>query len=173
MDVCEAAVAIGKILKPIGLHGEVKVFPLTDFPERFEALQEVTVRTEADCLIRYPISRVRHRPPFVYLTFSGLTSIEQVAFLRGGMLQISEAERVSLPEGYYFQSELIGLSVYLQEGAFLGTITNVLEAGGNDLFIVEGNQREYLIPTIKKVVKEIDLNQKRMVIDPIEGLLDL
>ena len=173
MEVCEAAITIGEILKPVGLRGEVKVFPLTNSPERFEALQEINIQTERGELVRHTISGIRYKPPFVYLCFSGLMSVEQVEFLRRGMLQISEAERISLPEGYYFQSELSGMSVHLKEGAFLGTVSSVLETGENDLLIVKEDQKEYLIPVIKKIVKKIDLEQKRIIIDPIEGLLDI
>jgi len=173
MTLSDARVAIGKIIKPVGLKGELKVFPLTDFPERFERLEAVTIQTAEGKLVRYSISSFRYRSSLVYLRFSGLNSLEEVAFLRGGMIQIPESERVSLPEAHYFQSDLLGLSVYSQKGELLGRVSSIMETGENDLFVVEGDQKEYLIPAIKKVVKEIDLKQKRILIEPMEGLLEI
>jgi len=163
--LCETFVTIGKIVKPIGLHGEVKIFPLTDFPERFEGLQDVMVQTKEGQHRRYCIAQMRYGPPFV-------SSRDAVQFLRGGLLQVSEHDRVSLPDGGYFQSDLIGLDVYSVEGSYLGIITDVIETGSNDVFVVRDREREYLIPALQNIIKTIDLKEKRMVIDPPEGLFN-
>lgn len=166
-------VTIGKILKPVGLCGELKVLPLTDFPERFKELGEITIETKEGQHKLCCVDSIRHRPPFVYVTFEKLSSRDMVQFLLGGVLQIPEKERVSLPKGSYFQSELIGIAVYLKNGNLLGTITNIIETGSNDVLVVQKGQAESLIPALKKVVEKIDLQQRRMVIDPPEGLLAL
>jgi len=173
MDVSEARVTIGQIIKPVGLRGEVKVFPLTDFPERFESIERVAVQARDGAVFEYSVSGLRHKPPLLYLRFSGMDSREAVASLRGGMIQVPEAERISLPESHYFQSDLLGLSVYLEAGAFLGRISDIMETGENDLFVIEGDEKEYLIPAIKKVVKKIDLKEKSMTIEPMKGLLEI
>lgn len=169
----ESLVTIGRVLKPIGLQGEVKVALLTDSPGRFDNLESVVVpRTEGD-LLHLRIAGVRHGAPFVYLTFVGLSNIAQVTHLRGVLLQVPVSERVSLPEGRYFHSELLGLEVCTVKGVSLGRISNIIETGSRDVLVVSDGQGEFLIPAHPKFVMEVDLARKRMVIDPVEGLLDL
>ena len=167
-------ITIGKILKPVGLRGEVKVLLLTDFPERFKSLREVIVQTkEKQEQEQYQIEYVRLGLPFVYITFAGLSSSAQVDSLIGGLIQLPEEQRVPLPEGSYYQFELQGMDVYLEEGTLLGKVNQVLQTGSNDVFVVKSGEREYLIPALHTVVREIDLTKKRMMIRPVEGLLDL
>lgn len=146
---------------------------LTDFPERFDHLKAVIVQSGREVPHRLQILRVRHGAPFVYLTFVGLTDIDAVECLRGGLIQVPASERIVLPKGSYFQSDLIGMDVCLKDGTSLGKITEIFETGGNDIFIVTGEKGELLIPAIRKFVKEIDVARKKVEIDPVEGLLDL
>ncbi len=169
----EDKVTIGKVLKPFGVRGEVKVFPLTDKPERFQDLEEVTIKTKEEQHLRYRLLQVALRPPFVYVAFEGINCPEDVDPIRGGLIQVPVSERISLPEGEYFQSDLIGLEVYRVDGAYVGRITEIVETGVNDLFVVKNGKREMLIPALRKIVKAIDLKQNRMEIDPPEGLLTL
>ena len=159
-------------MKPVGLRGEVKVLLLTDFPERFEMLREVVVQTKEDEEQQLQIGHVRYGPPFVYITFSGLCSVTQVDPFIGGLIQIPEEQRVSLPEGSYYQFELQGMNVYLEEGVFLGKVDQIFQTGSNDVFVVKSGKREYLIPALHAVVKKIDLSKREMIIHPIDGLLD-
>jgi len=169
----EDYITIGKILKPLGLRGEVKVALLTDFPDRFNSLRDAMVCAEGSDPVRLEISSVRHGPPFIYLTFMGRTNIHAVESLRGALLKIPEEERLTLPEGQYFHDDLIGMDVFVKCGGKLGKITRIFEAGSNDIFVVSNGQREYLIPAIQKVIKTVHLEQGRLLIEPMEGLLDL
>jgi 16S rRNA processing protein RimM len=167
-------ITIGKILKPVGLRGEVKVLPLTDFPDRFKALREVIVQIkEEEKPQQYQIDHVRYGPPFVYITFSGFFSVDQVDVLIGGLIQIPEEQRVLLPEGSYYQFELQDVDVYLEDGTLLGKVNQILQTGSNDVFVVKSDTREYLIPALHTIVKEIDISKKRMMIHPMDGLLEL
>lgn len=173
MPFDENVVTIGNILKPVGLHGEVKVEPLTDVPERFDELHDVMVLTEGQERLSLTISKVRYGLPFIYLSFCDLRNYSDVSALRGGALQIPASERISLPEGSYFHSDLIGMDVYTGKGVFIGKVTDILETGSNDILVVDGKTGESLIPAIKKFVTEVDLEQQQICIDPIEGLLEL
>ncbi len=166
-------ITIGWIVSAVGLRGEVKCALMTDFPKRFFSLEAVVVETKEGR--RYPlqIERVRHRAHFVYLIFKGISSREQAEPLKNGRIQIKEEDRTPLPPDHYYQYEIEGLSVYLEEGTCLGKVASVLTTGGNDVYIVKQNRREYLIPAIKSVVKKIDLVKREMTICPMEGLLDL
>lgn len=157
---------------------------MTDFPERFSCLRHVMVARRmpvgvvCEPPLQYQIVRVRLASGFVFITFKGVTSREQADLLRGGEIQIAEEERVTLPEDHYFRHEIIGLNVYLEdvylEGhILLGKVDSILETGGNDVYVVKKENREYLIPALKSVVKKIDIVKNEMIIRPMEGLLDL
>lgn len=159
-------------MKPVGLHGEVKVSLLTDFPDRFKTLRGVIVQTKDERQQEYQIDHVRYGAPFVYITFAGFSTLDQVDPLIGGLIQIPEEERAVLPEGSYYQYELQGIDVYLDEGTFLGKVDQILQTGSNDVFVIKSGKKEYLIPALHTVVKEIDIQKRRMVIHPIDGLLE-
>lgn len=165
-------ITIGKILKPVGLRGEVKVSLLTDFPDRFKTLREVMVQTKDERQQQHSIDHVRYGLPFVYITFAGLSSLDQVDPLIGGLIQIPEEELAALPEGSYYQFELQGIDVYLEEGTFLGKVDQILQTGSNDVFVVKCGAKEYLIPALRAVVKEINIPKRQMIIHPINGLLE-
>lgn len=165
-------ISIGEIVKPVGLHGEVKVFPLTDFPDRFNNMRDVIVRTKEGRTYQYQIEKARFRHPAVYIYFAGVTSLEEARTLVGGLIQAPEEERVPLPEGSYYQYELEGLDVYLEEGRYLGKVADIIQTGSNDVYVVRWEGKEFLIPALKSVVRNISLSERRMIIHPIEGLLD-
>ncbi len=178
-------ITIGLIVSVVGLRGEVKCALMTDFPERFFNLEAVWIETKEGRQERLHIERVRSLPPFVYLTFDDISSREQAEPFINARIQIPEEERFPLPADHYYQYEIEGLSVYLEEGGYLGRIESILETGGNDVYLVAGcsapdrvvtqkqDRREYLIPAIKSVVKKIDLVKKEMTISPMKGLLEL
>ena len=168
----DSYITIGWIASPVGLGGEVRCVPTTDFPERFLNLASVVVETK-EGRRSVAIKRARQGGRFVYLTFEGCGSRSEAALLAGGQIQIPESERVVLPPDHYYRYEIEGLSVYVEGGACLGTVVSVLETGGNDVYLVKDGHREYLIPAIKSVVKTVDLVKREMTICPTEGLLDL
>jgi 16S rRNA processing protein RimM len=166
-------IAIGRIIKPVGLSGEVKVLLLTDFPERFQSLGQVHVTTVAGNRV-CRVSAARQVGPLVYLRFSGVDCVEQADLLRGGLIQIPEKERLSLPEGSYYQYEIIGLDVFTEAGERLGQVGDILKTGSNDVYVVRGKAKgEYYIPALTMVVQKIDLIARQMVIRPIPGLLEV
>lgn len=169
----EDLITIGKVLKPLGLQGEVKVVLLTDFPERFDDLETVTIRRNEVDFLQLDIARVRHGAPFVYLSFVGLTDLAGVRPLQGALLQVPASERVVLREGRYFHSDLLGMDVYRTSGLVLGKISDIIETGSRDVFVVSNGTKEFMIPAHPKFVVSVDLLNNRIVVDPVEGLLDL
>jgi 16S rRNA processing protein RimM len=167
------SIAIGTILKSVGLRGELKVSPLTHFPRRFNQLRDITIQTKESQSQTYRIEQVRYASPFIYLKLAGLSSPEEAQSLAGGIILISEEERLPLPKGSYYHFEIEGLHVYLESGVLLGKIESVLETGSNDVFVVKEEGKEFLIPALSSIVKEINLPERRMTIRPMEGLLEL
>ena len=166
-------VTIGKIVKTRGLHGEVKVFPLTDIPDRFECLETVRVRRVQGQDVMVAIETVNYYKGFVYLQFRERNSVEAVQDLIGGWLQVDRASVPKLPEDVYYHFEVIGSSVYTEDARRLGTVVDILETGSHDIYVVQEDDREYLIPAIAEVVKQIDREKRMITIHPLEGLLDL
>lgn len=164
---------IGKILKPRGVCGEVKVLPLTDIPGRFDQLDEVYVEITADETRTLVVEEVKSYKGCVYLRFHGLDSVEAVEMLRGKYLQVERAQVPELPENEFYHFEIIGASVYTEDDQYLGTVSEILETGAHDVFIVQGVDREYLIPFHSDLVTSIDRKAARITVHPLEGLLDL
>lgn len=154
-------VAVGRIGAPWGVHGDVKVRPLTDFPERFRPSASLWVRGR-----RYEVRRSRSSGGLVYLGLSDIDSREVAGELRGALLEVPEGDLTPLPEGQYYRFQIVGLEVYTPQGSSLGRVAEVLPTGSNDVYIVRGGPRELLIPAIEDVVREVDLERGRLIVEP-------
>jgi len=144
----------------------VKVRPLTDRQDLFAAGQELWVGDS-----RHRIERADWRKGQVYLKLSGIDSAEAAAELRGQSLSLPEALLGPLPEGHFYHFQVVGMQVYDGGGRHLGEIREVLTTGGNDVYVVRGEQGEVLLPAIDDVVREVDVAAGRMVVEPMEGML--
>lgn len=162
--------AVGRVIKPHGINGEVRVEPLTDLPERFEWLDSIYVGEKSPRLVG--IDSVRFHQGSVLLKLAGFPTRTEAEQLRGELLQVPESEAIPLEDGEYFLHQLIDLAVYTSSGIHLGRLIEVLETGANNVFVVKAARAEYLIPDIPDVIQEIDMVNGRLVINPIPGLLD-
>lgn len=159
--------AVGRVVAPWGIRGELKVDVLTDFPERFAPRNKVYID---GCAVTIEWSRYHEGRAIVKL--SGIDHVEAAERLRGQYLEIRHADAHPLPEGQYYQFQLIGLEVWTTKGELLGSVTDILPTGSNDVYVVHSDDRELLIPAIEDVVKSVDLEKGRMVIEVIDGLLE-
>lgn len=162
-------VLIGEVLRPQGLSGELRIYPLTNDPERFLELQEVILRRgETDQ--HFKIIKARLQMEFVLLTIEGIDSVEQAEKYRGWEVRIDRSDVPPLKEGWYY-FELEGMQVY-EGDLLLGTLSQVLETGANDVYVVKGSKGEICVPALKSVVQRVDVPGRRMdVILPL-GLLE-
>lgn len=161
--------AIARIVAPSGTKGEVKGEILTDFPDRFARLTRVFVGDE---FVAYEVLSARVRKRLVYLHFKGCDTMNDAEALRGKIVRIPVSEAVPLPEDHYYWYQIFDLEVWTVGGEYIGKIVDILERPANDVYVVQGKDREVLIPAIEDVVKKVDLQKGRMVIQPIPGLLD-
>ena len=161
---------IGMVVAAHSLRGEVRVQPFTDFPDRFDQLEEIWISAPDGTRKRYELRRVAHHQTkgLMILGFAGVSSRSAATRLVGGALEIEDGEAVELPEGTYFEHDIVGLRVATVEGVDLGVIREILRTGANDVYVTP----QCLIPAIEDVVKEIDIEGGRMIIQPIPGLLD-
>jgi 16S rRNA processing protein RimM len=165
-------ITIGKVLKPWGVKGEMKIEPLTDFPERFKELGRVSLVSPAGKEISCAVTAVRYANGVPFLTFPGYDTPEKAKTLNGWFIKIPREEVVPLPEGSYYWFELIGMEVFSEEGEKLGTITDVFETGSNDVYVMKRGRKEIYLPATREVIKQVDMATKKMVIHLIDGLME-
>ncbi|SJZ63408.1 ribosome maturation factor RimM [Selenihalanaerobacter shriftii] len=166
----EELITIGKITKHQGNKGEVRVLPLTDYPGRFELLDQVIVE-KGSKQERLNIEGLRYHKKFIILKFAEIDDIGSAIEYKDFLVKISESEAIVLPEESYYLHDILDLEVVTVDGIELGVITDILETGSNDVYVVKSNEKERLIPALKEVVKEVDLENGQMIIKPIKGLL--
>jgi 16S rRNA processing protein RimM len=161
-------IGIGAVAAPHGVHGEVRVKVDTDFPERFHDGAVLTLRQHGKISTRRVVG-VRPHKTMMLIFFEGVQSREDADKLRGAEIVIRRDEVRKLPEGSWYIFELEGLEVYDVHGERLGILKQVLQSAANDVYVVQG-AREVLIPAVKHVIKEVDLQARRMTVDLPEGL---
>jgi len=168
---------IGKIVNVQGIRGDVRVVPFTDDPTRFELLDTIIVRNNVgvNCvrplITEYHIERVWHHKGFVMLKLKGIDDRTVADALRGGVIVIPPELALPLDDDEYYIRDLLGMEVQTIQGENLGIIRDVLQTGANDVFVVKDERnKEILIPHIKKCIINVDVKNKIMVVELLEGL---
>lgn len=166
-------VAIGRIVGPHGIRGEVKVEPMTDFPERFRKGAQVFLgqATDAEEVVRTEIAAARPHQGRWLVQFANVTDRNVAEALRGQYVLISEADLMPLGEHENYVHDLIGLEVVTTDASVLGRVVEILFTQANDVYVVRGEAGEILIPATREVVLNVDLARKHMVVVLPEGLL--
>ena len=170
-NVSDDLLTIGQVTAPWGNKGEVKVFPLTDFPERFSDLAEVFWSKEGHPR-KLTIEKIRRHKGLFLVKFESIDTTNEAEGLRQGYLRIPKEQRWPLPEGHYYLYEIIGLAVVTREGERIGAVRDVLRTGSNDIYVVqrEGSEQDLLLPALKTVVLRIDTHAKTMTVAIPDGL---
>lgn len=164
-------IAIGSIVGTFGVHGQLKVEPLTDVPDRFERLQVVYLGADHHKL-RVEGSHPHKRQ--ILLQLEGISDMTAAERLRGQLLWIPAAEIAPLPPDQYYIHDLLGLRVEHVNGNALGRVADVLVGTGNDLLVVRNDATgaETLVPAAKEFIKSVDISSGILRLDPIPGLFD-
>lgn len=165
---------VGKIVNTHGIRGEVRVVSSTDFPEeRYAVGNKLSLfQEEKKTPLVLTVATHRQHKNFDLLTFEGFLTIEMVEAFRGGILKISENQLTDLEGNEFYFHEIMGCTVYDLEGQEIGVVTDILQTGANDVWTVTpAKGKEHYIPYIEEVVKEIDIDDKKIIIDPLDGLL--
>lgn len=160
---------IGRIIKPHGVRGEVRVEIITDLPERFTWLEIVYVGDSSPEPVK--VESVRFHKNYALVKLEGYDTRETAAELRNQLLQVPEDEGIPLEDGEYFLYQLVGLAVYTDEGEHLGELVEVMETKANNVFVVHGPRGEVLLPDTDEVILEIDFENSRMVVHLLPGLI--
>ena len=161
---------VGKIVNTQGLKGEVRVYPFTDDINRFDELDVFYL--DKDFNTKWNVERVRYKGNLVIMKIKDIDSIEKAERLRDKFIYVSREDGRELEEEEYFIADMIGLDVFTVDGEKVGVLKEVLQYAANDVYVVKGEEKEYLIPATMKFVPTIDMNERKMIIDPIKGMLD-
>ena len=177
-------IRVGLITRSRGTRGEVSVKPLADDPERFRLLREVYI--DKPVLRKDIIESVRFHRGQIIIKFEGCDDADAAELYRGGYISITEDQLIPLKKDSFYVFDLVGCAVYAKDGGFLGELVDVLETGSNDVYVVkpkkrrdkgnlydaapdadlsEGKAGDILIPALKSVVREVDIAQKRIIVD--------
>ena len=164
-------IVIGKVVSTQGNRGEVNVLPLTDSIDRFKNLDNVFLRNKNSQAI-LNIEKIRIKKDTVILKLKDIENIQEAKMIVGSFLEVERKNAIKLPKDTYFIFEIIGLEVYTENNIFLGKVENVISTGSNDVHIVKGkNKKELFIPAISEVVKNVNLEKKRITINMVDGLI--
>ena len=166
----EDMLQVGVIIKPHGIHGEVKVYPTTDDIHRFDDLTEVWLDSKKG-LQKLEVTGVKYFKGLAILKFKGFEQPEEMERYRNCPLLVTRDHAVALEPGEYFLADIIGLKVVDEDEQEIGIITDVLQTGANDVYVVDTGEKEVLIPSIPDCILKRDFENKIVYIHLMDGLL--
>lgn len=161
---------IGQIVNSYGIKGFLKVVPYTDDITRFDNLKTIYIEKNKK-LEEMQIEEVRYHNNLVLLKLKGIDDINDTLQYKNCYIKIDRKDAVELPKNSYFIVDLIGLEVYTEEGTLIGTLVDVFPTGSNDVYVVKDELgKQILLPAIGDVIKDVQLENKKMIVHLIEGL---
>lgn len=167
----EQLLQVGVISSTHGVRGEVKVFPTTDDVKRFKKVKKVILDTGKEQL-PLEIEGVKFFKQFVILKFRGIDNINDIEKYKGKSLLVDREHAVKLKKDEYFIADMIGMDVFTEDGELFGALKDVMETGANDVYIIEmSDGKEVLVPAIKQCILDVDIENRKMVIHLMEGLV--
>jgi 16S rRNA processing protein RimM len=165
-------ISIGAIVKAHGIKGEVSVTPLTDEPKQFSELKSVHLNVKNN-RTRVEIEKVRFHQNIIILKLAHINDRNSAENLKGALIEREFSQMRKLEDNEYYIFDLMGLIVKDLQGNIFGEVVDVMDLPANDVYVVRNaNEDEFLIPAIQDVIIKIDLVQKEMLIDPMDGLFD-
>ncbi|MCA9730645.1 MAG: 16S rRNA processing protein RimM [Deferribacteres bacterium] len=168
----ELRIVIGKILKPHGIQGAVKVLPMTDDPNRFQLLDRVVVRDSyTQKVVELSIEDVNIQADSLFIKFVDVNDRNSAEKLRDNELLILRNECLPLEDGVHYIFDLEGLNVEDTNGQCLGKIDQVLQYPAHDIYVMQYHNTEVMIPAVSEFVKKIEIAKGRIIINTMPGLL--
>lgn len=162
---------IGQIVNTFGIKGLVKINPFTDDLERFEELESVLVVKNKE-LIEMKIEEIKYHKNLVLVKFKGIEDINMAEKYKGCYIKIKREDARKLPKDTYFIADLIGLKVYDENGNLLGKVDDIYNNKSHDIYVVKDELgKQILLPSTKEVIKQIDIENERIIVHLIDGLV--
>lgn len=162
---------VGQIVNTFGIKGFVKVYPYVNDVTRFNNLKYVYAKSKKEEK-KLEIEEVKYQKNMVLLKFKGVETVEEAEKLRNNYLEIDRSDAIPLEEGEFFIADLLGLKVFLDTGEELGILEDIYNTGSKDIYVVKDKLgKSYLLPYIDEVIKKIDLDNSKIIVHIIEGLI--
>ncbi len=161
---------IGQIVNVVGIKGELRVYPLTDYKERFEEIDSVLIQDQY-----YTIENVRYHKELVVLKLKGIDDRNTAEKYKTQYLKIDRKDARVLPEDTYYIADLVGCEIYSIEGEYIGILKDVVQNSAQDLYEVEtkNSSKRILIPAVDEFIKEVDIENRIIKVQLIEGMMDV
>lgn len=165
-------VRVGQIVNTQGLRGDVRVYPLTDYKERFEELEYVYLENTED--YKLEIEKIRYKNSLVILKFKGLDNINDVEKFKDKYILIDKENLRELPKDTYYISDLIGSEIIDMDDNIIGNLLDVIQNAAQDIYVVENkiNKKKIFIPVVKEFVREVNTKDKKIKVKLIEGMVE-
>jgi len=162
---------IGQIVNHFGIKGMVKVNPFTDDISQFEEMETILVDKKGS-LLEIQIEEVKYSKNQVLLKLKGIDTVEDAEKYRNCYLKLPREKARKLPKNTYFIADLIGLEVYTEEGNLLGKVEDIYNTGASDIYVIKDELgKQILLPAIKDVIKQVDVEQEKIIVHLLEGLI--
>jgi 16S rRNA processing protein RimM len=162
---------IGQIVNIFGIKGFVKVTPFVDDISRFDDLKKVYIKKQK-ILKELEVEEVKYHKNMVLIKFKGIGKVEDAETLKNSYIEVDRENAIDLEEGTYFIVDLIGLQVITDEGDSLGKLDDIFNTGSNDIYVVKDELgKQILLPAISEVIKEINLEENKIIVHLLEGLI--
>lgn len=162
---------IGQIVNTFGIKGMVKVKPFTDNIERFSNLEKIYIKNKSG-QTEYKIQEVKYHKNMVLIKFEGIENPEQADLLRNSYLMVDRETEEPLEAGRYYIVDMIGLDVFTDDNEYLGKLEDIYNTGSNDIYVVKNELgKQVLLPAIEDVIKNIDMDNKKVIVHLIPGLV--
>ena len=162
---------IGQIVNTFGIKGMVKVKPFTDDIRRFDRLEKVYIKKQNENK-EYQIEEVKYHKEMVLIKFKGIDNIDAANLLKNSYLIVDREKEEPLEEGRYYIVDMLGIDVYTEEGNLLGKLDDIYNTGSNDIYVVKDELgKQVLLPALKEVIKQVDIENRKMVVHLIPGLI--
>ena len=162
---------IGQIVNTFGIKGMVKIKPFTDDIRRFDRLEKVYIKKQKEKK-EYQIEEVKYHKEMVLIKFKGIDNIDVANLLKNSYLIVDREKEEPLEEGRYYIVDMLGIDVYTEEGNLLGKLDDIYNTGSNDIYVVKDELgKQVLLPALKEVIKQVDIENRKMVVHLIPGLI--
>ena len=162
---------IGQIVNTFGIKGMVKVKPFTDNIERFNNLEKIYIKNKSG-QTEYKIQEIKYHKNMVLIKFEGIENPEQADLLRNSYLIVDRETEEPLEPGRYYIVDMIGLDVFTDDNEYLGKLEDIYNTGSNDIYVVKDELgKQVLLPAIEDVIKNIDMDNKKVIVHLIPGLV--
>jgi 16S rRNA processing protein RimM len=173
MPESDVLIPVGKIIGSHGVRGQVKVYSYSGNLESLRAVRTVVLKSPQGDLNEVQLTGVTPNAGKIIIGLKDVADINQVPPLVGSEVCLLRSQLPEPEENEYYWRDLIGLEVVTTDGTVIGSLVDIFETGSNDVYVVRSGEREHLIPAVASVISSVDLEGGRMVITPLEGLLDL